>query len=282
MFDSLPSLLELLDLETLEDNLFRAHSRDLGSGRVFGGQVVAQALVAGSRTVEGLLPHSLHAYFLRQGDIRRPIVYDVDRVRDGRSYATRRVLAIQHGQPILAVMISFHRQEPGVEHQMPAPDLLEPEHRLNRPLLALIPQPDGAGGAGRAVPPLPMDLRLVGREEAGGDPLRTALWFRSSEALSDDPLVHRCVLAYASDFYMLSVAARPHGCDPLGPGAFIATVDHAIWFHRDLRADDWLLHAIDTPSAQAARGFARGLIYDRRGRLVASTAQEGVLRLPLG
>ncbi len=281
----LQDLVNLLDLEALEDNMFRGQSRDLGGKSVFGGQVIGQALVAAGRTVEGSIVHSLHAYFLRPGDMALPIVYEVDRVRDGRSFTARRVQAIQHGQPILSMIASFHRPEGGVEHQMPMPQVPPPEslrsqHELSEEWIKA--RPDIAPRARDAM------LRLLAIEFRPVQPwnplepeqtgLTQNLWFRAAGQLPDDPMLHRCVLAYASDFNLLSTALRPHGMSYLNPDNAVASIDHALWFHRDFRIDDWLLYSMDSPSAQGARGLSRGLIYDRAGRLVASVAQENLMR----
>lgn len=289
MSPCLADLVNLLDLEPLEVNLFRGQSRHLGGRSVYGGQVVSQALVAATRTVEGQLPHSLHAYFLRPGDMDAAIVYEVDRVRDGRSFTTRRVQAIQHGQPILTLMASFQRTEEGFEHQVempevPTPESLANQHELRKQWLdaELIRNPE-----------LPERLRLMFTSEhafefawvAPMDPFQPdkraplqGIWFRAAGKLPDDPMLHRCMLAYASDFNLASTALLPHGRSWFSSDMIVASIDHALWFHRDVRADDWLLYAMDSPSAQSVRGMSRGLIYDRTGRLVASAAQECLMR----
>lgn len=278
----LQDLVEQLDLETLEDTLFRGQSRDLGGPQVFGGQVVGQALVAASRTVSAGRPHSLHAYFLRRGDARRPIVYEVDKVRDGRSFTTRRVQAIQYGEPILSMIASFHVEEPGEEHAFPMPAVPMPE---------TLPPGRPPLGKWNNTPDeqLPLAARslLDGQHalqfryvpaETFSNPLQRAVWFRTVDALPDDALLHRGLLAYASDFHLLGTAFLPHGMSIFTGEDVIASIDHALWFHRELRVDDWLLYAMDTPSAQGARGYTRGQIFDRHGRLVASVAQEGLMR----
>jgi len=285
----LQDLVSLLDLETLEENLFRGASRDLGGKSVFGGQVIGQALVAASRTVEGRAPHSLHAYFLRPGDMTRPIVYEVDRVRDGNSFTARRVQAIQHGAAILTMIVSFQKPETGDEHQMPMPDTPPPESL--RPLDALYRE--WLAARERHGDPVPARVReALLRElaiefrpvapwnplEASSAPPRQSIWFRTAGTLPDAALLHRCVLAYASDFNLLSTALRPHGLSYLSGRAAVASIDHALWFHREARVDDWLLYVMDSPSAQGARGLSRGLIYDRSGRLIASVAQENLMR----
>lgn len=285
----LSDLCTLLDLETLEVNLFRGQSRDLGGRSVYGGQVISQALVAATRTVDEQPPHSLHAYFLRPGDMEAPIVYEVDRVRDGRSFTTRRVQAIQHGQPILSLIASFQRPETGFEHQLPMPPVPTPEQlgdqRQQR--LAWL-----AAELARN-PALPERIQyLFTREQAFEfawiDPPnpfdpdvrapQQGIWFRAAGQLPDDPLLHRCMLAYASDFNLASTALLPHGRSWFSSDMIVASIDHALWFHRDVRVDDWLLYAMDSPSAQSVRGMTRGLIYDRSGRLVASATQECLMR----
>ncbi|QHS09342.1 acyl-CoA thioesterase II [Sinimarinibacterium sp. NLF-5-8] len=282
----LQDLVNLLDIERLEDNLFRGQSRDLGGRSVFGGQVISQALVAASRTADDISqPHSLHAYFLRPGDMSKPIVYEVDRVRDGRSFTTRRVQAIQSGQPILTMMTSFQHDEPGLEHQQPMPDVQPPEKlRSARDLydewIQAVPDlPD------RIFHALTRELAIEFKPVVPWNPLapevkppQQKIWFRAAGTLPDDPMLHRCVLAYASDFNLLSTAVRPHGRTWFDEKMTIASIDHALWFHRDLRVDDWLLYSMDAPTAQGGRGFNRGLIYDRSGRLVASVTQENLMR----
>ena len=282
---ALDDLLRLLDLEPLEVNLFRGQSRDLGGKAVFGGQVIGQALVAASRTVEGRLPHSLHAYFLRPGDMARPIVYEVDRVRDGKSFTARRVQAIQGGEVLLSMICSFQVPEPGFEHQapmpeVPAPESLRPQRELVKEWLAAVPQVPPrireAFERRTAVEFRPVEPRnpLVPMV----DPPRQSFWVRSNGPLPDAPLLHACVLAYASDFSLLSTALRPHGVSWLTPGLAVASIDHALWFHRPVRVDDWLLYAMDSPTAQSGRGLSRGQFFDRAGRLVVSVAQESLMR----
>ncbi|HSW13496.1 MAG TPA: acyl-CoA thioesterase II [Solimonas sp.] len=281
----LQDLVGLLDLESIELNIYRGQSRDLGGKSVFGGQVIGQALVAAQRTVTDQAPHSLHAYFLRPGDMALPIVYEVERVRDGRSFSTRRVHAIQHGQPILSMIASFQKAEPGLEHQAPMPQVTPPEQ-----LTTLLEEAQRWIAAETSVSDLarnsllrevPIEFRpvqpwnpLSGEKR---EPVQH-IWFRAPGRLPDDPMLHRCILAYASDFNFLSTALLPHGKGWLYKGMVVASIDHALWFHRDARVDDWLLYSMDSPSAQAARGFSRGSIYDRQGRLVASVAQESLMR----
>jgi acyl-CoA thioesterase-2 len=282
---ALDDLLRLLDLEPLEVNLFRGQSRDLGGKAVFGGQVIGQALVAATRTVEGRWPHSLHAYFLRPGDMALPIVYEVDRVRDGKSFSARRVQAIQGGEVLLSMICSFQVPEPGFEHQAPMPDVpppesLRPQRELVKEWLAAVPQvPSRIREAFErriAVEFRPVEPRnpLLPTVDAP----RQNYWVRASGPLPDAPLLHACVLAYASDFSLLSTALRPHGVSWLTPGLAVASIDHAIWFHRPFRIDDWLLYAMDSPTAQGGRGLSRGQFFDRSGRLVVSVTQENLMR----
>ncbi|MES2885654.1 MAG: acyl-CoA thioesterase II [Pseudomonadota bacterium] len=281
----LQDLIKVLDLETLEVNLFRGPSRDLGGRSVFGGQVIGQAMVAASRTVEGRTPHSLHAYFLLPGDMAAPIVYEVDRIRDGGSFSARRVQAIQHGRPILSMIASFQVVEAGLEHQTTMPEVPPPESLKSSEQLI----PEWLAKAGEVHPSIRASLTRYPAVEfrpvyewnplaPGISPPRQAIWFRIGQNLPDDPMLHRCLLAYASDFNLIGTALRPHGKSWYSPDMQVASLDHALWFHRDARVDDWLLYVMDSPSAQAARGMARGMIYDRSGRLIASVMQEGLMR----
>jgi acyl-CoA thioesterase-2 len=276
----LPEMLKVLDLERIEDNLFRGESRDIGAPQVFGGQVLGQALVAASRTVEGRLVHSLHAYFLRRGDLTVPIVFEVERSRDGGSFTSRRVVAIQHGQSILTMSASFQVAEPGLDHQSPMPAAPPPEQlrdlaAIESEMLAQTPH----RVADYVRDQRPFEFRAadpgayLSREKRPGS---KQIWFRAVGRLPDDQALHRCLLAYVSDYHLLPTATMPHGVNFLE--LQVASIDHAIWFHRDLRVDEWLLYAIDSPSASGARGFSRGSIYTRDGRLVASVAQEGLIR----
>jgi acyl-CoA thioesterase-2 len=277
-------LIELLQLERIEDNLFRGQSRDIGTRYVFGGQVLGQALSAAQRTVDPLRHvHSLHAYFLRAGDIESPIVYEVDRARDGKSFSTRRVVAIQHGQTILNCSASFQLDEPGAEHQLSMPEVPQPED-LEPPLpvdpeqFAHVPaklQRWLARGG-------PFEFRHVYPRDEIKVPKRPPfqhVWFKLVDRIGDEPELHRAMLAYASDFHLIGTATFPHGISYLKDNVQMASLDHAMWFHRPFRIDEWLLYSCDSPSAQGARGLARGMIYARDGRLVASTAQEGLIRI---
>ncbi|MCK0206527.1 acyl-CoA thioesterase II [Starkeya koreensis] len=281
MSNNVAELVGLLDLEPLEENLFRGSNPPESwpfRTRVFGGQVLAQALVAAQRTV-GLAAHSMHAYFLLGGDPAVPIVYEVERVRDGRSFATRRTVAIQHGRPIFIMSVSFHREEPGLEHQLdldmavPSPEEVPGIGDLPDDARARLPQPV----LDYWMRPRPIELKPVGLGEPRTAPCR-AVWFRAAGALPDDAGLHRAVLAYASDMTLLESTTLVHGASVLGQNIQAASLDHALWLHRPFRADDWLLYMQDSPSASGARGLARGLVYNRAGRLVASVAQEGLIR----
>jgi acyl-CoA thioesterase-2 len=277
-------LLDLLRLERLEDNLFRGQSRDIGTKYVFGGQVLGQALSAAQQTVEAVrVVHSLHGYFLRAGDVEHPIVYDVDRSRDGKSFSVRRVTAIQHGQPIFVLACSFHEPEPGAEHQISGPEVPKPEDLPETPplaaeTLAQLPPKMQRWLSRRG----PFEFRPVyPRDELNPTkrPPYQQVWFRLPAELPDEEPLHRALLAYASDFHLIGTTTFPHGISYLQPNVQMASLDHAMWFHRSFKASDWLLYSCDSPTAQGARGLARGSIYDRDGRLVASTAQEGLIRV---
>ena len=282
MSSALDELLSILDLEPLEHNLYRGLSPQVGWQRVFGGQVIGQALVAANRTVEGRAAHSLHAYFLRAGDPAVPIIYEVDRIRDGGSFSTRRVVAIQHGHAIFSMAASFHKEEEGLEHQMAMPDVPPPEDlpseaELKEKLIARVPAPVKAyWQAERPIEIRPVDLsRYFSRDKQGPSQL---VWIKATGMLGDDPALHQCVLAYASDFTLLDTALIAHGRFVFDPNLMLASLDHAVWFHEPFRADEWLLYAQDSPSSGASRAFCRGTLFTRDGRLVASTAQEGLVR----
>ncbi|ROO27475.1 acyl-CoA thioesterase II [Salinisphaera orenii] len=279
-------LLDQLDLEALEQRLFRGSSRDLGGKSVFGGQVAGQAMVAATRTVDpAFLAHSMHGYFLRPGDMGAAIVYEVDNIRDGRSFATRRVQAIQHGRPIFSMLASFHVEESGYTHQMSMPDVADPEDLASHDELrhawvdALDRVPESLREAvGREVaidmrPVRPWNMLDPDKREA-----EQHVWLRAKAPLPDDQALHRAVLTYASDFNLLATSLFPHGVSFFSPGMQMASIDHALWFHREFAVDDWLLYSMDSPGAQDARGLARGLIFNRAGELVASVVQEGLIR----
>lgn len=277
-------LLYLFDLERIEVNIYRGRNRDIGTGRIFGGQVLAQALVAAARTVDGeRYAHSMHGYFILPGDLDAPVIYFVDRLRDGRSFTTRRVTAIQHGRAIFNMSASFQVVEGGLEHQselplVPPPEELESELELLRGMAARIPEPDREV----ILQDRPIDWRPVDPMNPFAPEIRPPeryIWLRAIGELSSDLTSHQAVLAYASDHGILATALAPHGYSIRSPGMQAATLDHAIWFHRPFRADEWLLHAMESPTAYKTHGFSRGTIYSRTGHLVASVVQEGLIRL---
>jgi len=287
MPSAVKEMLEILDLEPLDVNLFRGRSPQSGWQRVYGGQVIGQALVAAVRTVDASRPpHSMHAYFLLPGDPKVPIIYDVDRIRDGKSFTTRRVTARQHGHPIFSMLVSFHHDEPGLEHQAKMPEVVPPEQLpkesdLRKAMLPTMPDPVRRYYERER----PIELRPVEFERYGGKKVvegRFHIWIRTTERLPDDPAIHQCVLAYASDMTLLDAALAPHGRTLFEREFMAASLDHALWLHRPFRADDWLLYAQDSPNMHGSRGFSRGLIFTRDGTLVASVAQEGLVRLRRG
>jgi acyl-CoA thioesterase-2 len=278
----LDDLVKVMTLERIELDLFRGESRDIGSPQVFGGQVLGQALMAATATVDDRAVHSLHAYFLRRGDFNSPIVYEVDRARDGNHFSTRRVVAIQHGAQIFNMSASFQSNEEGLAHQLTMPE---------------VPPPDGLPELGwyyrEILSHLPPGVRRLLEKKRPFEfrpteppsllkPEKTApyrnIWFRAVAPLPDDEAMHRCLLAYVSDFNLLDTAVMPHGISTTVHNLVMASIDHAMWFHRSVRVDDWLLYSTDSPSASGARGFSRGSIFARDGRLVASTSQEGLMR----
>lgn len=277
-------LVALLDLEPLEQNIYRGRNRDIGTGRIYGGQVLAQALVAADRTVEEDRPvHSMHGYFILPGDLEIPVVYFVDRLRDGGSFTTRRVTAIQHGRAIFNLSASFHRREEGLSHQVEMPEVPDPE-TLRSELEAI------RARASEIEEPLrdiltqdrPLDFRPVGDEDPFGRsprPPQRRSWVRAMGQLADDHLQHQALLAYASDYGLLVAALRPHGTSARDPRMMVASLDHSIWFHRPFRMDEWLLYEVESPVSCGARGFARGTFFSRDGRVVASVAQEGLMRV---
>lgn len=278
-------LLTILDLERIEHDIFRGRSPQVGWQRIFGGLVVAQALVAASRTVDGRAPHSLHGYFMLPGDPAVPIVYKVDRLRDGGTFATRGCVAVQHGRPIFSLSASFHAPEGGFDHAAPMPDVPPPEalpteseikvryaQQMSAPVRRYFERE-------RPIELRPVDFERFSRMPASGPrPLAQCVWMRATGRLPDDPAVHAAVLAYLSDMTLLDTALIAHGRSVFDPDLQVASLDHAIWFHRRCRADEWLLYAEDAPSASGARGFTRGQIFSRQGVLAASVAQEGLIR----
>jgi acyl-CoA thioesterase-2 len=280
----LDELVTLLALEQIEVNLFRGQSQDLGWGTVYGGQVLGQALSAAVQTVPSdRHVHSLHGYFLRPGAVDRPIVYEVDRSRDGGTFTTRRVVAIQNGEPIFTLAASFQIVEEGFVHQDPMPDAPAPESVPTQQELAAryadkLPEFVRA----QALAQRPFEMRPI--EDASNPlapearPPHRMFWIKANGELADDPALHRYLLAYASDFAFLTTAMLPHAVSWLSSGMQVASLDHAMWFHQDVRVDEWLLHVVDSPKAHGGRGLVRGSVFTRDGRLVASTAQEGLIR----
>jgi len=283
MSDAVEQLLTILDLEQLEHNLFRGRSPQVGWQRVFGGQVIGQALVAATRTVADRMVHSLHGYFMRPGDPDVPIIYDVERIRDGKSFATRRVVAIQHGHAIFSLSASFQVVEDGLEHQIDMPDVPMPEDLPSEKELRdryVDVAPENVRRYWERERPIelrPMHMKhYFSREKL--DPIQK-IWFRATGPLPDSPEIHNCVLAYASDMTLLDTSLFAHGRSVFNKDLQLASLDHAMWFHRPCKADEWLLYSQDSPSSAGARGFNRGSIYDRSGQLVASVAQEGLIRV---
>ena len=277
----LDDLITLLHLERIEDNIFRGDSRDIGSAQVFGGQVVGQALSAAQHTVDGRVAHSLHAYFLRRGDMTAPIIYEVDRARDGGSFSNRRVVAIQHGRPIFNLAASFQNPEAGIEHQAVMPNVPDPESLrdiidVEGDMLEKMP----AKLRRHMTDKRPFVVRPVPQPDAADSmpPVR-CVWLRTVDELPEELALHQNLLAYVSDYELLGVSTLPHDL-PFGQGAIImASLDHALWFHREFRIDRWLLYSMDSPNASGARGFSRGQLFSEDGSLVASTAQEGLVRV---
>jgi len=280
---ALTALLEILDLEKLEENLFRGASPSYGWQRVYGGQVLGQALVAAGRTVDpSRAAHSLHAYFLIGGDPGHPIVYEVERIRDGGSFNTRRVRAVQHGRPIFAMSVSFHKHEESFEHasempDVPGPEELPTEHELRDRLLPDLPENMRSYWQHeRPIEMRPTDIsRYLERQNRAP---RQCIWLRANGKLPTDPQLHQCLMAYASDFTLLDTALIAHGKLLFDTDVQLASLDHAMWLHRPARMDDWMLYVQDSPSAGGGRGFCRGTLFTRDGRLVASTTQEGLMR----
>jgi len=275
-------LIALLDVAPMGDDHFSGDSEDLGFPNVFGGQVLGQALMAGSRTVENRLAHSMHAYFLRPGDPKLAIDYEVQRVRDGGTFATRRVIARQRDREILTAMVSFQVEEEGFDHQQempdaPAPESLTSEAELRKRLEPYMPEDRRE----RLMKERAIDMRPVNPVDPTKPekrPPHKQVWFRAVGELPDDPVLHRAILAYASDFSFLGTSVQPHGVTFFDPRMQVASLDHALWFHRPLRVDDWLLYDMDSPSASGGRGFNRGNIFNQQGEMVVSVCQEALIR----
>lgn len=284
MSQVLNDLLSLLSLEKIELGLFRGQSQDLGFGHVFGGQVMGQALSAAKETVSpDRHVHSLHSYFLRAGDEKLPIVYDVEVVRDGGSFSARRIKAIQKGRPIFDMTCSFQTREQGFEHQAVMPDVPGPEGLLNQQELAMTMRDKvPAKMLEKFMADTPFEMRLVTPVDPVSPTMsepKRYVWMRANGAVPNDHSIQEYLLAYASDFNFLATATQPHGVSYLTPGMKMATIDHAMWFHRSFNMEDWLLYSIESPNAGGARGFVKGQFFDQQGRLVASAAQEGLLRM---
>jgi len=283
MHPVLEDLIDLLTLERIEDNIFRGQSRDIGSAQVFGGQVLGQALSAAHLTVDGRVAHSLHAYFLRRGNVDAPIVYEVDRARDGGSFSVRRVVAIQHGRPIFNLAASFQKPEDGLEHQDAMPEVPGPGGLRNMTEVA-------AGMIERLPEKMrrfltdkrPFEFRPVqalSLDTAEKLPPARQVWIRAVGALPDSISLHQNLLAYVSDYELLGTSTLPHGLRYGRDNVMMASLDHALWFHRRFRVDDWLLYSLESPNASGARGYARGQLFTEDGILVASSAQEGLVRV---
>lgn len=283
MSQVLQELLNLLTLEEIEQGIYRGQSQDLGFRQVFGGQVMGQALSAAKQTLpEGRFVNSLHSYFLRPGDASKPIVYDVETIRDGKSFSTRRISAIQYGKPIFYMTASFQGDEEGVSHQSAMPDVPAPEElksslEFYQEHAAQIPE----NIRSKFTREMPIEMRPVNFQNPFlpqvTEPVRH-VWFKANGSMPDDRRIHNYLLAYASDFEFLPTALQPHGLSFMHPTMQVATIDHAMWFHRPFRMDEWMLYSVDSPSASNGRGLVRGQFFNRSGELVASTIQEGVMR----
>ncbi|MDP3591569.1 acyl-CoA thioesterase II [Phenylobacterium sp.] len=278
-------LVETLALERIEVNLFRGVSPEDGPGRIFGGQVIAQSLLAAYETVEDRICHSLHCYFIRPGDPRIPILFEVDRSRDGGTFTTRRVIAVQNGKQIFNLAASFQVAEEGFEHQAPMPDVPGPETYAAEADAQKAKMLENASEEMRRMMNRPRPIEMLGRDNYGfgrkpkpGEP-KSDTWMRAVAPIGDEARMHQVILAYASDMNLLSTAMRPHGVAWQTPGLQSASLDHAMWFHKPSNFNDWHLYTQDSPSASGGRGFVRGAIYDAKGELVASVAQEGLMRL---
>ena len=278
-------LTESLALERIEVNTFRGVSPEDGPGRIFGGQVIAQSLLAAYETVEDRICHSLHCYFIRPGDPRIPILFEVDRSRDGGTFTTRRVIAVQNGKQIFNLAASFQVAEDGFEHQAPMPAVRSPDDMAAEAEAAKKAVQDGMSEEMRRMMNRPRPIEMVGRDNYGfgrkpkpSEP-KSDTWMRAVAPIGDDARMHQVILAYASDMNLLSTAMRPHGVAWQTPGLQSASLDHAMWFHKASNFNDWHLYTQDSPSASGGRGFVRGAIYDAKGELVASVAQEGLMRL---
>ncbi len=275
-------LLKYFNLEKIEENYYRAQSLDIGTGRIFGGQVLAQSVAAAYRTVEGKHVHSFHAYFLREGDVKKPVVFQVDRARDGRSFSNRRVVAIQHGRPILNLAASFQTPETGYEHQVAMPDVTKPDELDEKPFLTSKQMHSLTPRMRRLLTTQgPFEFRFADDIDpfdlGKNEPIRQ-IWFKARHQVPDHQPLHRQLMAFVSDFHLVATATFPHPVSYLDPTLQIASLDHAMWFHHDINVNDWLLYDIVSPVASQGRGFAQGRVYTLDGKFVANTSQQGLIR----
>ncbi len=279
----LEDLIGLLTLERIEENIFRGASRDIGSPQVFGGQVIGQALSAAQKTVDGRVAHSMHAYFLRRGDVESPIIYEVDRARDGRSFSNRRVVAIQHGRPILNMAASFQIPEEGLQHQAEMPDVPSPDGLLDEVDIANMNLDKIPAKLRRYLTTeRPFEFRYVRPTDfsmAEKRPPIRHVWIKAVDTLPDDPILHQNLLTYVSDYELLGTSTLPHGLSFTDGSVIMASLDHALWFHHEVRMDQWLLYSMDSPSSSGMRGFSRGQFFSEDGKLIASSSQEGLVRV---
>jgi acyl-CoA thioesterase-2 len=280
--NEIETLLQYFNIEKLEENLYRAQSLDIGTGRIFGGQVLSQALGAAYRTVENKQAHSFHAYFLREGDVKKPVVFQVDRARDGRSFSNRRVVVIQHGRPILNLAASFQIEEEGYEHQVDAPDIPKPSELNEKPFLTSKQMKSLTPRMRRLLTTQgPFEFRFADDIDPFDlnptEPIRQ-IWFKARHTVPDHQALHRQLLAFVSDFHLVATSTFPHPVSYLDPTLQIASLDHAMWFHHDINVNDWLLYDCFSPIASQGRGFAQGRVFTLDGKLIANTSQQGLIR----
>ena len=280
--NEIETLLQYFNIEKLEENLYRAQSLDIGTGRIFGGQVLSQALGAAYRTVENKQAHSFHAYFLREGDVKKPVVFQVDRARDGRSFSNRRVVVIQHGRPILNLAASFQIEEEGYEHQVDAPDIPKPSELNEKPFLTSKQMKSLTPRMRRLLTTQgPFEFRFADDIDPFDlnptEPIRQ-IWFKARHTVPDHQALHRQLLAFVSDFHLVATSTFPHPVSYLDPTLQIASLDHAMWFHHDINVNDWLLYDCFSPVASQGRGFAQGRVFTLDGKLIANTSQQGLIR----
>jgi len=280
--NEIETLLQYFNIEKLEENLYRAQSLDIGTGRIFGGQVLSQALGAAYRTVENKQAHSFHAYFLREGDVKKPVVFQVDRARDGRSFSNRRVVVIQHGRPILNLAASFQIEEKGYEHQANAPHVSKPDELNEKPFLTSKQMKSLTPRMRRLLTTQgPFEFRFADDIDPFDlnptEPIRQ-IWFKARHSVPDHQALHRQLLAFVSDFHLVATSTFPHPVSYLDPTLQIASLDHAMWFHHDINVNDWLLYDCFSPVASQGRGFAQGRVFTLDGKLIANTSQQGLIR----